>query len=115
MESIHNSNESSSIMNVEGLLGKSKDNGRTNILSVPSFTIEGFLLSALKDFEEVNSKGEKKVEQVKKYASLLVEAELAGEKTLHELDESTLRELGLPLGHARAISKAAKNYGKKGS
>jgi len=82
-------------------------------VEVPSFTIEGFLLSALVDFEEINSKGEKKVEQVKKYASLLVDAELAGEKTLNELDESTLRELGLPLGHARAISKAAQSFGKK--
>jgi len=81
-------------------------------VEVPSFTVEAFLLSALVDFPEVNSKGEKKEEQVRKYASLLVEAELADEKTLSKLTEERLEKLGIPLGHAVAIAEAAQSYGK---
>jgi hypothetical protein len=52
---------------------------------------------------------------VKKYASVLVDAELTGEKTLSKLTEERLEKLGIPLGHAVAIAEAAKNYGTKGS
>jgi hypothetical protein len=72
------------------------------------------LLNALANFPETNSKGEKKVDQVSKYASLLVEAELGAENTLYLLTEERLEKLGIPLGHAAAIAEAAQNYGKKG-
>jgi hypothetical protein len=74
--------------------------------------VEGFLLSALVGFPEVNSKGEKKIDQVKKYAPLLVAAELAGEKTLSKLTKERLIKLGIPLGHAVAIAIAAQKFGK---
>ena len=77
--------------------------------SFSGFTIERFLLSALVDYPEVNSKGEVKVEQVKKYASLLVKAKLADEKILSKLTEELLEILGIPLDHAVAISEAG-NY-----
>ena len=108
MESIHNSNESSSIMDVEGLLGKSKNNGRTNILSVLSFSIEGFLRSATlpeKDKEQL----------VRKYGELLVSNGLSEENQLSLLNFELLKSIGVLPIHAAAIAEAAKNYGKKGS
>ena len=47
---------------------------------------------------------------MKKYATLLVDAELAGEKTLSKLTTERLVFLGLPLGHALDI---AEKVGKK--
>jgi hypothetical protein len=73
------------------------------------------LLVALSDFDEIDEDTkEKKEDTVNRYAALLRKEKLAGEKTLHELDEITLRQLGMPLGHAHVISKAANNDGKKG-
>ena len=87
---------------------------KTNFLSVPPFSINDFLLSALDEFPEVNIKGEKKEVLVEKYTSKLVEAELSAEKTLSKLTEERLEKLGIPLGHAAAIAEAAQRYGKKG-
>jgi len=80
---------------------------------IPSFTIERFLFKALENFPEVNSKGEKKEDSIKKYAKLLIDTELSSEKTLHLLTEERLNKLGIPLGHAAAIAEAALNWGKK--
>ena len=104
-------------MDVEGLFCIDKNNPRTNnTLSVPSFTIEGFLLSALVDFEEIDEDTkEKKEDTANRYAALLRKEKLAGEKTLSKLTEERLEKLGIPLSHAITIAEAAKNYGKKGS
>jgi len=80
---------------------------------IPSFTIEGFLFKALENFPEVNSKGEKKEDSIKKYAKLLIDTELSSEKTLHLLTEERLNKLGIQFGHAAAIAEAALNWGKK--
>ena len=88
----------------------------SNILSAPSFIIEDFLLSALVDFEEIDEETkEKKEDTVKRYTKQLRKEKLAGEKTLSLLTKDTLRELGIPIGHAAAIAESAKNFGKKGS
>jgi hypothetical protein len=84
-----------------------------NIISGASFSLEGFLLSALLAFPEVNSKGEKKIEQVKRYASILVNQELSGEKTLYLISEKGLVADGIPRGHAIAIVKAAQRYSQQ--
>jgi hypothetical protein len=73
------------------------------------------LKSALVDYPAISIKGEEKDEQVKKYVSLLVDAELAGEKTLCKLTEERLERLGIPQGHAVAIAEAAQRFGKKGT
>jgi hypothetical protein len=69
------------------------------------------LLSALVDSK--NSKREQKEDQVRRYASLLPEAEFEGEKNLSSLTEDALKHLGIPYFHAVAIS-AVGNLGKKG-
>lgn len=84
--------------------------------SVPSFTIEGFLLSALVDFPAIDEDTkEKKEDTVNRYAALLRKEKLAAKRILYQLTKDRLQKLGLPLGYAHAISKAAQNFGKEGS
>jgi hypothetical protein len=71
------------------------------ILAAPSFTIEGFLLSALARFDPVDEETkEKKEDTVKRYVELLRKEKLASEKTLSLLTEERLQKLGMPMGHA---------------
>ena len=108
LESTRKLNESSKIdTNVEGILQKSINNCRTNILSVPSFTIEGFLRSAKLPEKE-------KEQLVKKYAAFLTSPEIGitEENQLSLLTEERLKKLKIPFGHAAAIAEASQSYGK---
>ena len=69
--------------------------------------MEEFLLSALLKFPEKNINGIKKEDQVKQYVLVLGEAELGTKNTLSMLTESLLEKVGVPIGHAIAISEAA--------
>jgi hypothetical protein len=77
--------------------------------SVSFFSIEAFLQSALVDFPAIDE--ETKEETINRYANLLRKEKLHLKNTLNELDESTLRGLGIPIGHARAISRAVVKKG----
>jgi hypothetical protein len=79
-------------------------------LSVPSFSLEGFLTSA-------NLPQDEKETLVKKYATLLTSPEvgITAENQLSLLTTIFLKELKIPLGHAAAIVEAAKSWGKKGT
>ena len=91
-------------MDVEGLF-KSRNNGLINTISVPSFTIEGFLRSA-------NLPEKEKEILVKKYATLFTSPEIGitDENQLSLLTKDFLKEIEIPFAHAAAIVEAAKNY-----
>ena len=101
-------------MDVEGLFRKSRNNSLTNIISVPSFSIEQFLHSITI-----------KKERIPSYAKFLTELEVE-ESSIPLLTEERLfkfaalykqqhSDFELKLLDAAAIAEAAKNYGKKGS
>jgi hypothetical protein len=79
---------------------------QTKFFQIPSLSQD--LSSELEHFEAVNDKGEFLMDQVLKYASLLIDEELAGKNTL-SITERRLFDIGIPRGQAAAISETAMN------